>query len=135
MGAKIVIYGPNAAMLDTFRQIAPPGTDLGWVDSNLSVDDQAEQMKDAVAAIVAGGNISVELATRCTNLRLVQTTSAGTNRLDKAGLGELIRKAFRNKKKRTKLGPITVRVKVDETPGAKRLNRSDFTEDQITWTE
>lgn len=89
MGAKIVIYGPNAAALETHQQAAPPGTELGWVDSSQSLEDQAAQMSDAVAAIVAGGTISVELATRCPNLRLVQTTSAGTDRLDKAGLGEL----------------------------------------------
>ena len=89
MGAKVVIYGPNTAMLETFRQVAPAGSDLGWVDSSLSLEDQAEQMRDAVAVIVAGGNISVELATRCPNLRLIQTTSAGTDRLDKTGLGEL----------------------------------------------
>ena len=89
MGAKIVIFGSNAAALETFQQAAPPEADLGWVDSSLSLEDQADQMRDAVAAIVAGGNISVELATRCPNLRLVQTTSAGTDRLDKAGLGEL----------------------------------------------
>jgi phosphoglycerate dehydrogenase-like enzyme len=38
---------------------------------------------------VAGANITVELAAKCPNLRLIQTTSAGTNMLDKAGLGEL----------------------------------------------
>jgi len=89
MGAKIVIYGPNAAMLERHQEAAPPGTDVGWVDSSLPLDDQAAQMSDAVAAIMAGGNISVELATKCPNLRLIQTTSAGTDRLDKTGLGEL----------------------------------------------
>ena len=89
MGAKIVIYGRNPAVLETHQQAAPPGTDLGWVDSSLSLEDQAAQMSDAVAAVLAGGNISAELAAKCPNLRLVQTTSAGTNHVDKAGLGEL----------------------------------------------
>ncbi len=89
MGAKLVIYGPNEAALERFRQLAPSGTDLGWVDSSLSLEEQAEQMRDAVAAIMGGGNVSVELAAECPNLKLVQTISAGTDRLDKRGLGEL----------------------------------------------
>ncbi|HHZ61028.1 MAG TPA: phosphoglycerate dehydrogenase, partial [Dehalococcoidia bacterium] len=64
--------------------------EIAWVNSDDSIEDQAAQMQDAVALIVAGrGRPTVELAAKCSNLRLIQTTSAGTDYLDKVGLGEL----------------------------------------------
>lgn len=89
MSSEIVIYAPNASAMERFLETAPPGTELEWVDSNLSLEEQAEQMKNTVAAIMGTGRIPVELVAKCPNLKLVQTISAGTNHLDKAGFGEL----------------------------------------------
>jgi phosphoglycerate dehydrogenase-like enzyme len=76
--------------LAAFEEIKPEGVEIAWVNSDDSIEDQAAQMQDAVALIVAGrGRPTVELAAKCSNLRLIQTTSAGTDYLDKVGLGEL----------------------------------------------
>ena len=90
MGAQVIIYGPDESALAAFEEIKPEGVEIAWVNSDDSIEDQAAQMQDAVALIVAGrGRPTVELAAKCSNLRLIQTTSAGTDYLDKVGLGEL----------------------------------------------
>ncbi len=89
MGAQVVMYGPDGGMLENHQRVAPEGVEIAWVDSTLPLDDQAELLKDAQVAIVAGSGFDVEVAQRAPNLKLIQTTSAGTDRLDKTTLGEM----------------------------------------------
>ena len=89
MGAQVIIYGPNDAQLADFQRVAPEGVEVEWVDSTRSLDDQAAELQDAQVAIVAGTPVTVEVASRAPNLKLVQTTSAGTDMLDKTALGEM----------------------------------------------
>ena len=89
MGAQVIIYGPNDAQLADFQRVAPEGVEVGWVDSSQSLDDQAADLQDAQVAIVSGAPVTVEVASRAPNLKLVQTTSAGTDTLDKTALGEM----------------------------------------------
>ena len=89
MGAQVIIYGPNDSQLADFQRVAPEGVEVGWVDSTQSLDDQAAELQDAQVAIVAGTPVTVEIASRAPNLKLVQTTSAGTDMLDKTALGEM----------------------------------------------
>ncbi len=89
MGAQVIIYGPNEAALGAFERVAPDGVDVGWVDSSQPLDDQAADLQDAQVAVIAGGVVTVEVARRAPNLKLVQTTSAGTDTLDKTALGEM----------------------------------------------
>ena len=90
MSAKIALYAPDDGQIANFQRVAPDGADISWVDSTQPIDGQAAQLKDTVAVIVAaGGAFSLELAKSCANLTLIQTTSAGTDRLDKQALGEL----------------------------------------------
>ena len=77
MGAQIVIYGPSESGLADFQRVAPEGVEVGWVDSSQSMEDQAAELRDAQVMIVAGANVSVEVARHAPNLKLVQTTSAG----------------------------------------------------------
>ena len=87
--AQVIIYGPNESALPDYQRFAPEGLEVGWVDSTKPLDDQAADMKDVQVALVAGADVSVEVAGRAPNLKLVQTTSAGTNTLDKTALGEM----------------------------------------------
>ena len=89
MGAQVIVYGPSAALVADFQRVAPEGVEVGWVDSNLSLDEQAELLQDAQVAIVGGAPVTVEVASRAPNLKLVQTVSAGTDTLDKTALGEM----------------------------------------------
>ena len=89
MGAQVVMYGPNGDGLGDLQRVAPEGVEIGWVDSTASLDDQAAALQDAQVAIVAGSGFEVEVAQRAPNLKLIQTTSAGTDRLDKTTLGEM----------------------------------------------
>ena len=87
--AQVIIYGPNESALPDYQRFAPEGIEVGWVDSSKPLDDQAADLRDVQVALVAGADVSVEVARRAPNLKLVQTTSAGTNTLDKTALGEM----------------------------------------------
>ena len=89
MGAQVIIYGPSGEALDNFQRVAPEGVDVGWVDSSLPLEEQEPDLRDAQVAVVAGGVVTVEVARLAPNLKLVQTTSAGTDTLDKTALGEM----------------------------------------------
>ena len=86
MSGKIAVLAPDDSEMEIFRKHVPEGVEPIWVDSSLPVEEQAAQLQDAVAII---GVISVEVARQCPRLRLVQTASAGTDRLDVQALGEL----------------------------------------------
>ncbi len=89
MGAQVVMYGPSENGLDAFQRVAPEGVEIGWVDSSQSLEGQAAELRDAQVMIVAGAHVTVEVARLASNLKLVQTTSAGTDQLDKTTLGEM----------------------------------------------
>jgi glyoxylate reductase/D-3-phosphoglycerate dehydrogenase len=85
MGAKIALLEPDDDKMEYLRALAPDA-DVAWVDSNLGTEEQVALMQDAV---VIFGDGKVEVARRCPNLKLVQVSSAGTDRLDVAGLAAL----------------------------------------------
>ncbi len=89
MVANIAYLAPNADLLDSFAGSAPEGAEIKWVDSTQSVERQAEDLRDVAAVIVSPSQYSVELARLTPSVRLVQTTSAGTDMIDKQTLGEL----------------------------------------------
>jgi len=89
MAANIAYLAPNADLLESFAGNAPEGAEIKWVDSTQSVERQAEDLRDVAAVIVAPSQYSVELARLTPSVRLVQTTSAGTDMIDKQTLGEL----------------------------------------------
>jgi lactate dehydrogenase-like 2-hydroxyacid dehydrogenase len=89
---SITVYAltpDNPRQLETFRRYLPQGVELIWVDSTQPVEQQATQLKDAVAVIAAPSAFSVDLALACPNLKLIQTVSAGTNMIDLPALDEL----------------------------------------------
>ena len=56
------------------------------MDSTQPLERQSAQLQDAVVVI---GTPAVDLARACPKLKLVQTTSAGTDSIDVVGLGEM----------------------------------------------
>ena len=86
MTGNIVALSPDNNRLDVLRRAAPPGVEVDWVDSTLPLEEQAAQLRDTVVII---GAPSPELARVCAKLKLVQTTSAGTDRMDVVALGEM----------------------------------------------
>ncbi|MCI0441318.1 MAG: 2-hydroxyacid dehydrogenase [Chloroflexi bacterium] len=86
---KVHHLAPNNGQLANLQRLAPRDVEIVWVDSKQPIEKQAEQLKDAVAILVNPSAFPVELAAKCPRLRLVQVTSAGTNMIDKAALGEL----------------------------------------------
>jgi len=84
-----VLSRGDARQLETFRQLAPEGVEIKWVDATQPLEQQAAQLQEAVAVIAAPSAFPVELALKCPKLKLIQTVSAGTNLIDIAALQEL----------------------------------------------
>jgi phosphoglycerate dehydrogenase-like enzyme len=84
-----VLSRNDPKQLETFRRLAPADTEVKWVDVTLPLEEQAAQLQDATAVIAVPSVFPVELALKCPNLRLIQTTSAGTNMIDIPALNEL----------------------------------------------
>jgi glyoxylate reductase/D-3-phosphoglycerate dehydrogenase len=84
-----VLSRDDARQLETFRRFAPDGVEITWVDITQPLEQQAAQLRDAVAVIAMPSAFPVDLALKCPNLKLIQTVSAGTNMLDIAALNEL----------------------------------------------
>jgi phosphoglycerate dehydrogenase-like enzyme len=84
-----VLSRNDPRQLETLRRYAPAGTEITWVDVTQPLEQQAAQLRDAVAVIATPTAFPVDLALKCPNLKLIQTISAGTNTLDVAALNEL----------------------------------------------
>lgn len=96
MSNIVVILGSNNARTQTrmkeSHEIADGlgGIDLRFVDNEQPFDEVAAQCQGAVAILPAGRyDRLVDLAGKLSTLKLVQTSSAGTDWIDTTGLGEL----------------------------------------------
>ena len=90
MNDQVVFWAPDDSGLQILKDSMPEGIEIDWVDSSGSLEDSAEALKNTKAVILAGAvKFDVDLAAKCQELRLIQSTSAGTNQLDKTLLGEL----------------------------------------------
>ena len=89
MAASVAYLASDGALLESFQEHAPEGAEIKWVDSSQSIEQQAADLEDVAAVIVSPSVYPVELARLTPSVRLVQTTSAGTDMVDKQTLGEL----------------------------------------------
>lgn len=90
MTSTVFVLTPDdPRQLQQFKDAVADETEVVWVDVNQPLQQQAEQLKDAVAVVIVPSEFPVELAQSCPNLKLVQTVSAGTNSIDLVALGEL----------------------------------------------
>ncbi len=96
MSNIVVILGPKSPLAErgnTESQAAADrvgGIDLRFVDSDLSFDEIADQCQGAVMILPKGRYPKlVELVDKLGTVKLVQTSSAGTDWIDKASLAEM----------------------------------------------
>ena len=75
--SSVVFWNPNEEGLNILNETSPEGIVIEWIDSNTPVSAAAEALSETTVVIL-GGEIpfSVELASKCPNLRLIQSTSA-----------------------------------------------------------
>jgi len=83
---KIAVYVADKVQFEGYVEFAPDGVDLQWVDSTLPVEEQIAQLQEAVVII---GDTQVEVASRCPNLKVIQVSSAGTDKMDLAALEDI----------------------------------------------
>jgi phosphoglycerate dehydrogenase-like enzyme len=94
-GVVVILGADNAAgktRLKECQAVASRvgGVTLKYVNSELPEEEIIRQCKDAIAILPNGArNLTPAMAAKMPKLRLVQTFSAGTDYLDKAGLAEL----------------------------------------------
>ena len=90
MNDQVVFWAPDDSGLQVLKDAIPEGVEIDWVNSSASLEESAEALQNTKAIILGGAlAFDLDLAAKCPELRLIQTTSAGTNQLDKAALGEL----------------------------------------------
>ena len=93
---QVAVIGPDNArtreVTERYEQLARGyggAVEVRWIDSALAEEEVLGQASEVIAVIPAGPRaVTTELALRLPNLRLIQTTSAGTDYLDKTALGE-----------------------------------------------
>jgi len=88
MSARIANLSRNATDIEVFEQLVSNASDIKWVDSNQSIEKQAEDLEGIAAVIVTPSEYPVELARLTPSVKLIQTVSAGTDQIDKITLGE-----------------------------------------------
>ena len=69
------------------KSLAPPDLDVTLVDLNLSQSEQIELCKDADAII--SSYVTVDVLKECPKVKIIQTLSAGFDRLDAGTIGEM----------------------------------------------
>ncbi|MDA1278419.1 MAG: NAD(P)-dependent oxidoreductase [Chloroflexi bacterium] len=96
MSNVVVILGPKSPTSEITNRESQAaadrvgGIDLRFVDSDQPFDEVLEQCNGAVMILPKGRYPQLtELASKLGSLKLVQTSSAGTDWIDKAGLAEL----------------------------------------------
>ena len=84
---KIAFFSPQGSRADFMAEQAPDGVELVLVDPSLSDADTAALCRDVDAII--SSDVSNDVLGQCPNVKLVQTLSAGYDRLDLASILEM----------------------------------------------
>ncbi len=87
---------PKVAFLSSTRDraefiinLAPPDLEVTYVDNTLPDDEKVDLCKDAQAIITVPADVSTNVLNSCPNVKLIQTLSAGYDRLDVKAIGEM----------------------------------------------
>lgn len=97
-GVQVVVLGPASdkrtqASVERYGRLAAQQggvVSIKFIDSALPEEKVAAEARDAIALIPASTRVfKTSLIKRLPKLKLVQVTSAGTDWIDKAALGEL----------------------------------------------
>ena len=87
--AKIVMLTTMPERAEVTLSLAPPDLDVTYVDNNRPVEEKVPLCRDADAIITVPADLSVDLLKQCPRVKLVQTLSAGYDRLDLEAIGEM----------------------------------------------
>ena len=86
---KVAIISSDSQRVEFMISVAPPELEVFQVDHGLSDTEKAPLLKDVDAIVVLPADVSPELMRQCPKVKLVQTLSAGYDRLDVRALGEM----------------------------------------------
>ena len=84
-----ILFRKAQEHVEMLQSLAPSDLEVISVDNLLPDDEKIPLCRDMDAFILLPSDLSVNLARACPRLKLVQTLSAGYNRLDLKALGEL----------------------------------------------
>ena len=87
--AKIAFLTTMKKRADYVIAMAPPGVEVTYVDNDLSDEEKLPLCRDADAFMVQPADVSLDLLKQCPNVKLIQTLSAGFDRLDMEAIGEM----------------------------------------------
>jgi phosphoglycerate dehydrogenase-like enzyme len=87
--AKIAFLTTMKKRADYVIGLAPPGVEVTYVDNDLSDEEKLPLCRDADAFMVQPAVVSLDLLKQCPNVKLIQTLSAGFDRLDMEAIGEM----------------------------------------------
>ena len=82
--AFVAVLGPRT---DLIKSLAPPEVEVTLVDLRLPEEEKKALCRDADAII--SSQVSTEVLRQCPNVKLIQTLSAGFDRLDIEAIGEM----------------------------------------------
>ena len=85
--AKIAIVTRLSSRTDLIKSLAPPDVEVTLVDLDLPEDEKKALCRNADAII--SSQVSTAILRECPNVKLIQTLSAGFDRLDIEAIGEL----------------------------------------------
>ncbi len=86
---RVAIVSSDIRRSEFMIGIAPEGWDVFLVNHALSDEEKTPLLEDVDAIIAFPADVSPELMKHCPRVKLVQTLSAGYDRLDVRGLGEM----------------------------------------------
>ena len=85
--SKIAFVAARGPRTDLIKSLAPPDVEVTLVDLQLPEEEKKALCLDADAII--SSQVSTEVLRQCPNVRLIQTLSAGFDRLDIEAIGEM----------------------------------------------
>ena len=85
--SKIAFVAARGPRTDLITSLAPPDVEVTLVDLQLPEEEKKALCLDADAII--SSQVSTEVLRQCPNVRLIQTLSAGFDRLDIEAIGEM----------------------------------------------
>lgn len=86
---KVVFLTSTRERGEVTKRLAPPDFEVVLVDNNLSDAEKIPLCKEADAIITVPAEVSVEVLRHCPKVKLIQTLSAGYDRLDLKAIGEM----------------------------------------------
>ena len=84
---KIAFVAALGSRTDLIKSLAPPEVEVTLIDLRLPEEEKKALCRDADAII--SSQVSTEVLRQCPNVRLIQTLSAGFDRLDIEAIGEM----------------------------------------------